>query len=175
MLRVLEGHMGSVTAVALTPEGRQAASASEDRTLRVWDLGTGQTLYTLEGHTGQVHDVAVTPDGRHAVSASGDRTLRVWDLLSAREIATFTGECRMLSCAFAPDLHRIIVGDELGRVHFLRFIEADKSKPRNGDIKFPLLHQKPVLTTNKRRRFSWLNVMFLRSCLPSQIEKDRDD
>jgi WD40 repeat protein len=175
MLRVLEGHMGSVTAVALTPEGRQAVSASEDRTLRVWDLGTGQTLYTLEGHTGQVHDVAVTPDGRHAVSASGDRTLRVWDLLSAREIATFTGECRMLSCAFAPDLHRIIVGDELGRVHFLRFIEADKSKPRNGDIKFPLLHQKPVLTRNKRRRFSWLNVMLLRSCLPSQIEKDRDD
>ena len=56
--------------MAVTPDGRRAVSASEDRTLRLWDLESGQTLRTLEGHTDWVNAVAVTPDGRRAVSAS---------------------------------------------------------------------------------------------------------
>jgi WD40 repeat protein len=53
--------------VAVTPDGRSAISASGDlggdRTLRVWDLESGQTVRTLEGHRGSVTAVAVTPDG----------------------------------------------------------------------------------------------------------------
>jgi len=75
--------------------------------------------------------VAITPDGRHAVSASSDSTLRVWDLESLGEIATFTGESPMWSCcAVEPDGRTTIVaGDESGRVHFLRLVEADETKP----------------------------------------------
>ena len=69
-IRILEGHTNSVRAVAVTPDGRSAVSGSEDRTLRVWDLESGQTLRTLEGHTSSVNAVAVAPDGRRAVSAS---------------------------------------------------------------------------------------------------------
>jgi WD40 repeat protein len=76
--------------VEVTPDGRRAVSASADRTLRLWDLETGQTLRTLEGHTSRVTVVAVMPDGRRAVSRSDDRTLRVWDLESGEEIAAFT-------------------------------------------------------------------------------------
>jgi WD40 repeat protein len=70
--------------------------------------------------------VAVMPDGRRAVSASMDRTLRLWDLESGKEIAAFTGEGDMLSCAIVPDRQMIIAGDALGRVHFLRLVEADE-------------------------------------------------
>src|SRR5260370_40933831 len=86
-------------AVAVTPDGRRAVSASWDQTLRVWDLESGQTLRTLQGHTEAVKAVAVTPDGRRAVSASDDRTLRLWDLESGKEIATFEGERSMGSAA----------------------------------------------------------------------------
>ena len=48
-----------VWALAVTPERRRALSASADGTLRLWDLGTGQTIYTLEGHTYPVTVVAV--------------------------------------------------------------------------------------------------------------------
>ena len=56
-----EGHKSP--AVAVTPDGRRAVSASGDGTLRVWDLDSGQSLCTLEGHTRSVRAVAVTPDG----------------------------------------------------------------------------------------------------------------
>ena len=86
-LRTLEGHTGWVNAVAITPDGRRAVSASRDQTLRLWDLESGQTLRTLEGHTESVSAVAVTPDGRRAVSGSYDETLRLWDLESGPNIA----------------------------------------------------------------------------------------
>ncbi len=59
--------MHKVNAVAVTPDGRCAVSASHDRTLRLWDLSSGQMIRPLEGHTGQVLAVAVIPDGRRAV------------------------------------------------------------------------------------------------------------
>ena len=82
-MRTLEGHLGAVKAVGVTPDGRRAVSASEDVTLRIWDLESGQLLRTLEGHLGGV-EVAVTPDGRRVVSGSKDKTLRVWDLESGQ-------------------------------------------------------------------------------------------
>jgi len=82
----LEGHTDAVDAVAVTPDGRRAVSASRDHTLRLWDLESGQTLRTLEDHTAYVLAVAVTPDGRRAVSASFDHTLRLWDLSSGQTL-----------------------------------------------------------------------------------------
>src|SRR5947209_3153894 len=88
---VLEGHTGAVWGVAVTPDGARAVSASQDSTLRVWDLIEGRPLATLTGHTGAVYGVAVTPDGGRAVSASVDHTLRVWDLADGRTLATLRG------------------------------------------------------------------------------------
>jgi WD40 repeat protein len=75
----------------VTPDGRRALSAGGGKTLRVWDLGSGECLATLEGHTSGVEALAVTPDGRRAVSASRDQTLRVWDLGSGECLANWRG------------------------------------------------------------------------------------
>ena len=91
LIRTLVGHTNSVDAVAVTPDGRRAVSASDDRTLRLWDLSTGQTIRMLEGHGDSVKGVAVTPDGRRAVSASHDGTLRLWDLESGQTIRKLEG------------------------------------------------------------------------------------
>jgi WD40 repeat protein len=65
LVRTLPGHTSSVTAVAVTPDGRHVVSGSWDKTLRVWDLATGETKTMLQGHTDGVNAVAATPDGRH--------------------------------------------------------------------------------------------------------------
>jgi WD40 repeat protein len=138
-LRTLEGHRGSVEGVALTPDGRRAVSASWDKTLRVWDLESGQSLRALEGHRGSVEGVALTPDGRRAVSASGDNTVRVWDLESGKELALLTGDSPMGCCAVSLDGGTIVAGDASGGVHFLRLVEANRTKLPIVDTKIQLL------------------------------------
>jgi WD40 repeat protein len=84
--------------------------------------------------------VAVTPDGRRAVSAADDyEKLQLWNLESGKEITSFTGESGIKSCAIAPDGRTINAFEALGRVHFLRLVEADETKPAIGETKIRLL------------------------------------
>jgi WD40 repeat protein len=104
--------------VAIAPDGRRAVSASDDNTLKVWDLESGRELRTLEGHSNAVDRVAIAPDGRRAVSASRDKTLTIWDLESGHTVATFTCDAGVYCCAFS-DNRIIVAGDNRGRVHLL--------------------------------------------------------
>jgi len=74
------GHGGPIAAIATTPDGRRALSASSDGTVRVWDVGTGVEIYTLSGHSEAVSAIAVTSDGKFAISGAEDGTIEVWDL-----------------------------------------------------------------------------------------------
>ncbi|MEG4281245.1 WD40 repeat domain-containing protein, partial [Microcoleus sp. MON1_C1] len=91
-----------------------------DKTLKVWDLTTGNEQCTLKGHSNSVKIVAVTLDGKRAISGSRDKSLKVWDLSSGNVIASFTGKSSIASCAIAPDQITIVAGDASGRVYFLR-------------------------------------------------------
>jgi len=91
LLRTLVGHSGWVTGVSVSPDGHRAVSASEDGTLKLWDLETGSELRTLAGHSVWVTGVAMSADGRRAVSASVDQTLKVWNLATGRELHTLAG------------------------------------------------------------------------------------
>lgn len=104
LIRTLEGHSDGVLSVAIAPDGRRAVSASEDRTLLVWDLVTGRVLHLLKGHSAGVNDLAVTPDGRSVVSVSTDRTLKVWDLATGIIICTMEGHSDSVNgVALSPD------------------------------------------------------------------------
>ncbi|MEW6494629.1 MAG: hypothetical protein AB1589_19230, partial [Cyanobacteriota bacterium] len=80
LVRTLNGHSSSVNAVAVTGDGKRAISGSDDSTLKVWNLETGEELFTLNGHSDWVNAVAVTGDGKQAISGSRDNTLKVWNL-----------------------------------------------------------------------------------------------
>lgn len=66
--------------IAYHPNSRVLATGSYDKTVRLWDPTSGQTLRVLRGHTASVDAVAFAPDGTRLASAGRDGTLRVWDL-----------------------------------------------------------------------------------------------
>ena len=67
----------------MTADGKRAIAALKDKTLKVWDLTTGEELFTLKDHS-----YLVTPDGKRMISISKDKTLKVWDLTTGEELFT---------------------------------------------------------------------------------------
>src|SRR5919199_1194516 len=112
LLRTLEGHSNSVNAVAVTADDKRAISGSYDNTLKVWDLTTGQELFTLEGHSNSVNNaVVIDADGRRAISGSDDNTLKVWDLTTRKELFTLEGHSNSVNAvAITADGTRAISG-----------------------------------------------------------------
>ena len=82
----LRGHTGDVTALAIDSKGKCIVSASEDKTLRIWDPEAGKLLEVLRGHTESVRCLAVSPDDTFIVSGSKE-TIRVWLLKTGEQSA----------------------------------------------------------------------------------------
>ncbi|MGH8886142.1 MAG: WD40 repeat domain-containing protein, partial [Egibacteraceae bacterium] len=68
-----------VRGVAWSPDGQRIATASGDRTVRLWEAQTGTELAIAGVHEDSVEDVAWSPDSQRIVTASRDRTARIWD------------------------------------------------------------------------------------------------
>ena len=88
-------------------------TASNDKTLRVWDVFSGKCLHILEGHTDKVKYCAFSPDGKYIISAGDDKTIRVWDAPTGQ--LTNTLESTSPICALSPNGRGIVSasGNEL--------------------------------------------------------------
>src|SRR5205823_4426265 len=71
-LFTLKGHTSGVTSVCFSPDGKGLATASDDKTAKVWDARTGQESLALKGHTDRLTSVCFSPDGQRLATASGD-------------------------------------------------------------------------------------------------------
>ena len=80
-----------VRCVVFSPDGLTLASSSDDRTVKLWHIATGECLTTFEGHQDWIWEVDFSADGRYLVSGSEDRTLRIWDVSTAACLHVLSG------------------------------------------------------------------------------------
>ena len=106
----LEGHAplisdaDAIRGVAFSPDGQWLATASDDFTANIWDLGDWKVRLALSGHTASVRCLAFSPDGRWLATGSNDKTAKIWDLESGKERMTLAGHnAAISSLAFSPD------------------------------------------------------------------------
>ncbi|MBI4512127.1 MAG: serine/threonine protein kinase [Deltaproteobacteria bacterium] len=99
----LRGHGGAILALAVAPRGDLLATASEDRSIGLWDTATGSRLAMLVGHEGAVDDLAFSAKGDLLVSASADLTVRAWDVQGRKGRILTRHQGAISQVAVSPD------------------------------------------------------------------------
>jgi WD40 repeat protein/tRNA A-37 threonylcarbamoyl transferase component Bud32 len=103
--------------VAFSPDGQRIATASQDKTARVWEVSTGNELLRITNHTDEVRGVVFSPDGQRILTASMDGTARIWDLASGKQLHCFPKHgLGLYSCAFSADGRRVVTGSADGTI-----------------------------------------------------------
>ena len=94
----------AVNSAAFSPDGKYIATASNDKTVRLWSVKTGQEIRQFIGHTASVWSVAFAPNGTTIATASADGTARLWDMQNGKELRRFVGHTAGVeNVAFSPD------------------------------------------------------------------------
>jgi WD40 repeat protein len=102
--QTLEGHSGPVLSVSFSPDSQLLASASVDKTIKLWDPPTGELRQTLDRHSDVVEYVYFSPDSQLLASASNDKTIKLWDPTTGELCQTLEGHSEWVqSVSFSPD------------------------------------------------------------------------
>lgn len=108
---VYSGHAGRVGGVAWSSDGRRIASASNDKTIQVWDSLTGKRSFIYRNRNAAITCVAWSPDSRRVAFGSNDKTVQVWDAIARNPIITYQGHTGyVIAVAWSPDGTRIASG-----------------------------------------------------------------
>jgi len=102
LFRVLVGHTGQVTALEFDPNNEYFATGSSDRTIKIWNLASGQLMHTLTGHIMGVRGIAISDRHPYMFSCSEDKSVKCWDLEKNKVIRDYHGH---LSSVYTIDIH----------------------------------------------------------------------
>ena len=128
LLGTLSGHAWAVLTVAFSPDGQILATGSDDNTIKLWEVNTGQLICTLVGHSWSVVAVAFTADGETLLSASCDKTVKLWRVSTAEEIVTLSGHVDSVSAVAVSKVTQLIAsGSRDKTIKLWQLVDRDNS------------------------------------------------
>ena len=103
-VQTLTDHTAIVNSVSWSPDGKDIASGSHDKTIRIWDASNSTCIRTLTGHTNNVSSVSWSPDGKYIASGSADWTVKIWDAITSTCIKNLNGHTHnVVSVSWSPN------------------------------------------------------------------------
>ncbi|KAK9146957.1 hypothetical protein Sjap_006860 [Stephania japonica] len=121
--RVISGHLGWVRSIAFDPSNTWFCTGSADRTIKIWDVGSGRLRLTLTGHIEQIRGLAVSKHHTYMFSAGDDKQVKCWDLEQNKVIRSYHGHLSGVYClALHPTIDILLTGgrDSVCRVWDIR-------------------------------------------------------
>ncbi len=88
---MLEGHIDAICDITFSEDGKLLASASKDKTVKLWDIESKCEIATLEGHKDIVTSTAFSAYNKMLATGSSDLSVIVWDVSSRTKIVSFEG------------------------------------------------------------------------------------
>lgn len=129
----LEGHNDAVRSVIFSPDGKMIATASEDNTVRVWNIN-GREIRKFTGNNQVFRSVNFSPDGKNIAATSADNTIKIWSI-NGQELITFKGQDSqdnfMSGVCFIPD-SKLIAASNLDNSVKLLHIDGQEIKTLKG-------------------------------------------
>ncbi|XP_035224028.1 notchless protein homolog 1-like isoform X2 [Stegodyphus dumicola] len=107
----MTGHHNLINDVKFSPDMRLIASASFDKSIKIWIGRSGKFLATLHGHVQAVYQISWSADSRLIVSGSADSTLKVWDMKTCKIMMDLPGHAdEVYAVDWSPDGQRVVSG-----------------------------------------------------------------
>ena len=101
-----------------SPDGTLLASASDDHTIRLWQVSDGSLVTTLRGHTAPIQKLAFSPDGTLLASASQDGTIGIWQVHDDSLVRSLQGHSEsVFDAAFSTDGSLLASYDARKNIH----------------------------------------------------------
>ncbi|MCK5719648.1 MAG: WD40 repeat domain-containing protein [Thiomargarita sp.] len=112
LYKTLQGHNGDINALEFSPDGNTLASASDDNSIKLWEVSTGKELSTWRDYPGDdILTIAFSPNGQLLASSGNDQIISLWKISTGQKISTLVGHQGVIhSIDFSPNGRTLISG-----------------------------------------------------------------